>query len=111
MQYAPLMLGQPGNPKCPDKYNAESSLLCQSADRLVLQVSKQAVFVQLGLFQQGAGASLGAITWQIEEPYLPLIASLARRFDAVRVRNFTAGLEAQVLLTVVDTGLTPAEKY
>ena len=58
--YAPIELGQEGNPKCPDAYNEESTRLCPNSKRLVLQVSKQAVFVQLGIFDQGVGASLGS---------------------------------------------------
>ncbi|HEX3391941.1 MAG TPA: hypothetical protein VHS55_05220 [Solirubrobacteraceae bacterium] len=100
MLYTPIMLGQPGNPVCPDKYNEASTLICPGAKRLILQVSVQAVFVQLGLMPQGIGTGPGAVVWQTEEPYLPLIASLGRNFDAVRVRNFTPGVVAQVFITV-----------
>jgi hypothetical protein len=100
MLYTPIALGQAGNPKCPDKYNEDSTLICPGAKRLVLQVSLQAVFVQLGLMPQGIGAGAGSVQWQAEEPYLPLIASLGRNFDAVRVRNFAPGVEAQVFVTV-----------
>jgi hypothetical protein len=100
MLYTPIELGQPGKEKCPDKYNAASTLICPDAKRLVLQVSVQAVIIQLGIMQQGKGVGPGSVQWQAEEPYLPMIASLGRTFDAVRVRNFTPGAEAQVFLTV-----------
>jgi hypothetical protein len=99
MAYPPLQLGQAGQPKCPNKYNEESSLLCPQSKRLVIQVSKQAVYIQVGIMPQGIGASLGAVVWQPEQPFLPMIASLGRNFDAVRVRNYTEGSEAQIFLT------------
>lgn len=100
MLYNPIELGQAGNPKCPDKYNAASTLVCPGAKRLVLQISLQTVVVQLGIMPQGIGADAGSVQWQVEEPYLPMIASLGRTFDAVRVRNFAPGVEAQVFVTV-----------
>jgi hypothetical protein len=98
--YEPLELGQPGKPKCPDKFTPESTLICPGTTRLILQISLQPVYVQLGIMQQGRGTGVGAVQWQAEEPFLPLIASLARKFDAVRVRNFTPGAEAQVFASV-----------
>lgn len=98
MAYPALELGQPGNEACPDAYNAASTLYCPAANRLVLQVSKQAVMVQLGVFPQGKGAGLGSIVWQPEHPFLAVFASLGRNFDAVRVRNYTKGQAAQVLV-------------
>jgi hypothetical protein len=100
MLYEPIELGQAGNPKCPDQYNEASTLLCPRSKRLVLQISGQSVFVQLGIMQQGLGAGLGSVQWQHEQPFLPVVASLGRHFDAVRVRNYVKGQEAQVLLTV-----------
>lgn len=99
MIYQPLQLGQPGQPKCPDQYTNESSRLTPGAKRIILQTSKQAVYVQFGVFVGGVrGSDFGSIVWQAEEVYLPIIGSLARDFDAVRVRNYTPGQEAQVLL-------------
>jgi hypothetical protein len=101
MSYEPLQLGQPGNPKCPDAYNADSTVVVQGSTRIVLQVSVQAIYVQLGVMPQGRGVGIGAVVWQPEEPFLPMIASLARKFDAVRVRNYTPGAEAQALVSFV----------
>ena len=98
--YAPLQLGVPGQPKTPNLYNAESTLLCPVSSRLFLQISVAAVFVQRGIMPQGIGSGIGSIVWQEEEPYLPMVASLGRRFDAVRVRNFTSGVEAQAFVLV-----------
>jgi len=100
MLYNPIELGQPGKPKCPDKYDEDSTLICAGAKRLMLQISAQAVYVQLGIMQQGRGVGTGSVQWQAEEPYLPMVASLGRNFDAVRVRNFTPGAEAQVFVSV-----------
>jgi hypothetical protein len=100
MLYNPIELGLPGKEACPDRYDEASTLICPRSERLVLQVANQAVFVQLGIMQQGMGTGPGAVQWQAEEPFMPVIGSLGRRFDAVRVRNYTAGLPAQVLLSV-----------
>lgn len=100
MRYQGLQLGQPGNSKCPDAYNEESTLICPVSKRLVLQISVQAVVVQLGIMQQGTGIGAGSVQWQPEEPFLPIICSLLRDFDAVRVRNFTPKAEAQIFLSV-----------
>lgn len=99
MRYGVLELGQAGKPACPDKYNEESTLICPRSTRLVLQVSVAAVYVQLGVMPQGVGG-VGAVVWQTEDPYLPLVGSLARKFDAVRVRNWQPGVEAQVFVNV-----------
>lgn len=95
--FDPIELGQVDRPKCPDQYNDASTRLTPGARRLVLQVSKAAVYVQLGIMPQGRGASIGSVVWQSEEPWL-VSASLGRRFDAVRIRNYSPGNEAQVLV-------------
>jgi hypothetical protein len=100
MLYEAIELGQPEREKCPDKYNEASTLICPGAERIFLQISLQSVFVQLGIMQQGVGVGIGAVQWQNEEPFLPLTAALARKFDAVRVRNWLAGKEAQIFLSV-----------
>lgn len=100
MAYGSIELGQPNNPPCPDAYEPASTLVCAKSKRLILQISNQAVFVQLGIMQQGIGAGVGSVQWQPEQPYLPIVASFGRNFDAVRVRNYTKGVKAQVLLSV-----------
>ena len=99
MLYNPLELGQPGKEPCPDAYNEASTLICPGSKRLVLQISANNVFVQLGIMQQGVGTGPGSVQWQAEEPFLPIVGSLARRFDAVRVRNWKAGAEAEVFVS------------
>ncbi len=103
MAYGALELGTPNAPACPNQFNEASSLLCPGSTRLVLQVSKQAVMVQLGVMRAGGSGSLGGIDWQTEMPFFPTMASLGRNFDAVRVRNFTSGQEAQVFIAVDST--------
>lgn len=99
MRYGVLELGQVGKPVCPDAYNEDSTLICPRSKRLVLQVSAANVYVQLGIMPQGVGG-LGAVVWQTEDPYGPVAASLARNFDAVRVRNWAAGVPAEVFVNV-----------
>lgn len=99
-RYRSVILGVAGKQKCPDEYNEASTLLCQKSTRLMVQVSNQAVTMQLGLMLEGQGSGLGSVDWQAEFPLLPMIASFARKFDAVRVQNFTPGSEAQIFITV-----------
>jgi hypothetical protein len=97
-----LALGQPGNPKCPDAFTNESTQLCPYSESVILQISTNAAIVQFGRIAVGKGRAGGAgnIIWGDEEPFLPVIGLLKRRFDAVRVRNYTAGQESQVILTI-----------
>lgn len=103
MSYEALQLGQPGQPKCPDKYEGASTLICPRSNRVILQISGQAVYVQLGIMSQGVSSGGGSVQWQPEQPFLPIIASLGRKFDAIRVRNYTKGAEAQVMISVDTT--------
>jgi hypothetical protein len=59
-----------------------------------VQISTAAVYIQFG-------TGIAGVQWGVEEPFLPLVGGITREFDAVRVRNFTAGVAAQVLLTPV----------
>lgn len=95
--YPPLQLGTPGGPVCPDAFSGASTSNCPSCGKLLIQVSTAPVYIQFG-------TGIGGIQWGVEEPYYPLVGSLIRDFDAVRVRNFTAGVAAQVLLTPVAAG-------
>lgn len=97
--YEPLQLGQPEQAKCPDKFSDESTLITPRCKRLYLQLSVNAVYIQFGIMPQGRGSDAGSVVWQEQEPYLPVINTLRRDFDAVRVRNYTPGKEAQVMLT------------
>lgn len=99
MRYSALELGQAGKPACPDEYNEESTLICPRSRKLVLQITTNNVFVQLGVMPQGVGGA-GAVVWQSEEPFLPIVAAFTRKFDAVRVRNWKAGAEAQIFVSV-----------
>ncbi len=100
MAWDSLELGQPGNPACPDVMEPKSELLCVASTRLVLQTSVAAVFIELGVMPHGKGVGLASVQWLGEKPFLPIVASLAREFDAVRVRNYTKGVPAQVLISV-----------
>lgn len=99
MRYRALQLGQPGRQPIPDEYEDYATLLCPASHRVILQVSSQSVYIQFGLMPQGIG-SLGSVEWQWEEPFLPVLASLGRTFDAIRVRNLTAGQAGQIMVTV-----------
>jgi hypothetical protein len=66
-----------------------------------LQVAANKAIVQCGIMQQGVGTGPGSVQWQSEEPYMAgIAASLARGFDAVRVRNWKPGAKAEVFIAV-----------
>jgi hypothetical protein len=90
--YPSLELGLPGKQACPDNYTGASTLICGGATKLRIQTSLAAVYLQFG-------TGIGAPVWGPEEPFYPTVGSIARSFDAIRVRNLTAGEAAQVLLT------------
>jgi len=101
MLYGNLELGQEGREACPDQFTQAATLICPRSKRLILQVSSAApVYVQCGFMPQGIGGE-GAVIWQEEEPFVAgAMASLARQFDAVRVRNWKAGAKAEVFVSV-----------
>lgn len=103
MSYVPLELGQPANPAVPNVFEPAATLLCSRSHKIVLQVSAQAVMIQFGRLRPGSGISgAGNVQWGPEEQYLPVAAIISRRFDAVRVRNYTPGQAAQVVLTALN---------
>ena len=95
-----MEVGLLGKPKCPDQYEDEgpSVLLCPASKVLTMQLGKNAAYIQLGIMPQGRSLSAGAVVWQKERSWTPTAFSLGRNFDAVRVRNFTPGEEAQITL-------------
>lgn len=92
--YPPLVLGTPGAPACPDQFTTASTAVSPSCSKLTLQISLAPVYIQFG-------SGIGGVQWGVEEPYYPVIGSVLRSFDAVRVRNFTPGVAAQALITPV----------
>lgn len=99
--YEQLELGLKETPACPNKFTAESTLWCPEAKKLILQVAVAMVKVECGI--RGAGgvtAGLGGVIWLPHETFYPCMAVLHRDFDAVRVKNWQTGIEAQVLISV-----------
>lgn len=91
-----LELGLPGRAACPDNYSPASTLYCGGAGKLRIQTSLAAIYLSFG---EGIGGPL----WGPDEPFYPIVGSIVRPFDAVRVRNLTPGQAAQVLLTPEPT--------
>jgi hypothetical protein len=100
MRYRPLELGESGQPRVPNQFSEESTLFCPSSERLLLTVMRNSVYVELGQLREGEASSLGSIQWQGEFRMLPIVASLGRLFDAVRVRNFDPESPGAVILVV-----------
>jgi hypothetical protein len=91
-----IELGLPGKPACPDEYTGQSTLFCGGAGKLRVQTSLAYVMLQFG-------DGIAAPVWGPEEPFSPIVGSITRGFDAVRVRNLVAGKAAQVILTADPT--------
>jgi hypothetical protein len=104
MAFPALELGQLGNPALPNNPKEatieEATRLCPGSDRLLIFVSANAIYLQLGYMQNGRGTSSAAVDWQPPKPMRPCAATLYRQFDAVRVYNYTPGRAAEVLLSV-----------
>lgn len=87
-----LQLGFAGGTPCPDQFSSKATLICGGARKLRIQSSLAAIVVQFGY-------GWGSPVFGPEETFYPTVGSIARTFDAVRVRNFIAGQAAQVILT------------
>jgi hypothetical protein len=103
--YEPVELGLPETPACPNKFEAAvegnpAVLFCPGARVLILQVAANAIKLELGLMQAGQTSGMGGIIWQPHESFFPCLARLPRDFDALRVKNWKSGAEAQVLISV-----------
>ena len=97
-----MEVGLPGKAKCPDDFEeiGPAVLICAESHVLTAQIAANAVYVQFGIMPPhvGRSQSVGDVIWQQPRSWLPTAFSIPRRFDAVRVRNFTKGAEAQVSL-------------
>jgi hypothetical protein len=100
MAFRVMEVGLPGKPACPDEFQDEGQtvLLCPDSKVITVQIGKNAAYLQFGVMPQGRSLSPGAVVWQKARSWTPTSFSLGRNFDAVRVRNFTAGQEAQITL-------------
>jgi len=97
MRYKTLILGVPGSKKCPDEYEASAEALVPRSTLLIVTTALQPVIMQLGFLELGQASALGSVEWGTEDLLTPVTLSLPIKFDAVRFRNFTAGVEGQVI--------------
>ena len=103
MAFYVMEVGLPGKPKCPDQFEdvGPATLICPKSKVLLVQVSLKAVYFEFGVMEAGDGSFVGSVIWQRERSWLPVSFSHSRSFDAVRVRNFAPGEEAQVTLEAI----------
>jgi hypothetical protein len=80
-----------------DGYTDAATLRCPGTTRLLIHTRNAAIGYQLG---RGRPASV----WQDEVMMLPGTASLIRACDAIRVRSWTAGKPAQVIVDATGPG-------
>jgi hypothetical protein len=73
--------------------SAYQYLYCFGATKLNVQISNAAIVLGFG-----SGGGLDALWDPSDEPYLPLVGTLVRRFDAVRFKSLVAVAPAQLLL-------------
>lgn len=102
MAFYVMEVGIPGKPPCPDEFEevGPATLICPRSKILLVQISLQAVYMQFGVMDE-PGSFAGSVIWQRERSWVPTSFSHSRNFDAVRVRNFTAGQQAQVSLEAI----------
>jgi hypothetical protein len=102
VSYYVLEVGIPGKPKCPDEPEevGPATLICPRSKLLIVQIAKNAAYVQLGVMPE-KGSFEGSVIWQKPRMWMPVSFALPRVFDAVRVYNFKAKEEAQVTLEAV----------
>ena len=68
-------------------------LYCFGATKLNVQIANAAVLIGFGT---GGG---GDVLWDLnDEPYLPLVGTIVRRFDALRFQSLVAAAPAQLQL-------------
>lgn len=103
MAFYVLEVGLPGKKKCPDAPEdvGPATLICPKSKMLIVQIGKNAAYIQFGIMDQGAGSFAGSVDWQQPRAWTPTSFALPRQFDAVRVYNFTPGEESQISLEAV----------
>lgn len=68
-------------------------LNCVGAQKLRIQASNAAVLLNFGL------GIPGAVQWDsADEPYLPIVGSIVRPFDAIRFMSLVEGKPANLIL-------------
>ena len=72
---------------------------CGGATKVTLQISNAAVSVGFGTGPGGSG-----VRYEADEAFLPVIASLSRRCDQVRIKNLNPGQPAVVLGSMLGPG-------
>ncbi len=77
--------------------DAYQYLFCFGSSKLIIQCSNAAVAIGFG-----TGGGSDALWEPVDEPYLPVVASIVRRFDALRFKSLTPGVPAQLILTPVS---------
>lgn len=68
-------------------------LFCFGSTKLNIQVSNAVILLGFG-----TGGGPDAMWDTTDEPYLPIIGSIARQFDAIRFKSATLGVPAQAIL-------------
>lgn len=77
--------------------DAYETLTCPGSRRITLQVSNAMAAIGFGA---GGGIRGGAPVFPAsDEPFLPTVGGLTRECDAIRVKSYTPGLPARVLIT------------
>lgn len=68
-------------------------LSCPGARSVTIQVSNAGASIGFG---QGGDGRAGTATYGQDEPFLPVVAGLARACDAIRVKSYATGTPANV---------------
>ena len=76
--------------------DAYQELRCFGSRKLILQVSNAGILIGFG-----TGGGPQPLWDNVDEPYLPVVGSLVRTFDALRVKSQVIGKPAVVTLTAL----------
>lgn len=74
-------------------------LRCPGTRRLLLQVTNAQVYIGYGTLSGGGGS---AVYPPNDEPFLPVIGSIERECDEVRIKSYIPGTPAKVIIRALD---------
>ena len=82
-----------------DEQSADSYqyLECPGSTRITIQISNAPVYIGFGT-DNPAGKTQGG-TYDVDEPFLPIVGGLNRTCDEIRIKSYTPGNPAQVFIT------------
>jgi hypothetical protein len=76
------------------------TVLCPGCVKLIIQISNQPIYITFG-------NGIPTPVWEDSEPYLPLVGSLVRGFDAFQFKAYTPAAQLPAGATQANVKLIP----